>query len=440
MVKRDDETGISSNDESGAADLGAEQEGEWHEDQAPVDDFEDSEASDDASAEVEDGDFDVEDSSGETALVNKKATWIPIIIGILAIGLVGTLAYFQFGGSSSNDAPKPLPVAEVLKNAPPVEQNAGDQKLVQSAASANNTGDADVSTLYAGGKVAGTYNAADPNAAGGLIDNAKGISSDVMTLDAGAQPANTLLPAPQAATAAPAVATNNTQKVDASAKKSMEKQAVVTSATPVMPTTTTPAAVKTASQAMPVKETVDVSIYETKIAGMASRIEGLEKALSTTAKQLEQMNNTVANIQAAGVKTSAHSEKNKKAEKAVETKGASTVEPAADEVFSGESQAETAQAMPAEEATKAAEEPVKKEEAKKSAAHEKTQAAKSKTASTHWVLRAATDSAAWVAKSANSVELRQVEVGQTLAGIGRVKSIRQNGERWEVVGTKGVLR
>lgn len=57
-----------------------------------------------------------------------------------------------------------------------------------------------------------------------------------------------------------------------------------------------------------------------------------------------------------------------------------------------------------------------------------------------WVLRAATPDAAWVASGPESQELRRVAVGETLRGLGKVKEIRQKGEKWEVIGEKGTLR
>ncbi len=56
-----------------------------------------------------------------------------------------------------------------------------------------------------------------------------------------------------------------------------------------------------------------------------------------------------------------------------------------------------------------------------------------------WVLRAATPEAAWVAKSKESVELQEVRVGDTLSGIGKVRSIHQVGDSWTIVGSKGSI-
>jgi hypothetical protein len=59
---------------------------------------------------------------------------------------------------------------------------------------------------------------------------------------------------------------------------------------------------------------------------------------------------------------------------------------------------------------------------------------------THWVLRAATPDEAWVARDANSPELRHVRVGDNLSGIGTVLGIHQDGNNWVVEGSQGSLQ
>lgn len=57
-----------------------------------------------------------------------------------------------------------------------------------------------------------------------------------------------------------------------------------------------------------------------------------------------------------------------------------------------------------------------------------------------WTLRAASPGLAWIAPSASSQDLRQVEVGDTLPGVGRVTAIEMQGDAWTVRGTKGIIR
>lgn len=67
-------------------------------------------------------------------------------------------------------------------------------------------------------------------------------------------------------------------------------------------------------------------------------------------------------------------------------------------------------------------------------------AKKSNADSQVWVLRAATPDEAWVAKGENSRAIQPVHVGETLQGIGQITAIRQDGDRWIVEGTQGMVR
>ena len=56
-----------------------------------------------------------------------------------------------------------------------------------------------------------------------------------------------------------------------------------------------------------------------------------------------------------------------------------------------------------------------------------------------WMLRAATPNEAWVAKDVNTSELRHIQVGDTLPGIGQVKGIHQTGNGWTIEGSQGTI-
>lgn len=60
-------------------------------------------------------------------------------------------------------------------------------------------------------------------------------------------------------------------------------------------------------------------------------------------------------------------------------------------------------------------------------------------AKTNWVLRAAQDGMAWVSPTADG-ELQRVTVGQSLSGIGKIKSIEMVDGAWQVIGTTGRIR
>ena len=57
-----------------------------------------------------------------------------------------------------------------------------------------------------------------------------------------------------------------------------------------------------------------------------------------------------------------------------------------------------------------------------------------------WVLRAATPSEAWIASDSTTSDLKHVQVGDVVQGIGRVKSIDQTGSGWEIVGSDATIR
>ncbi|MGE3624416.1 MAG: hypothetical protein AB7H77_11175 [Bdellovibrionales bacterium] len=58
----------------------------------------------------------------------------------------------------------------------------------------------------------------------------------------------------------------------------------------------------------------------------------------------------------------------------------------------------------------------------------------------NWILRAATPREAWVSTDSTSAELRHVQVGDSLAGVGTVRAIRKSGGGWVIEGTQGSIR
>jgi len=57
-----------------------------------------------------------------------------------------------------------------------------------------------------------------------------------------------------------------------------------------------------------------------------------------------------------------------------------------------------------------------------------------------WVLRGATVGSAWISPSSQSKELRNVKIGEKAPQIGMVKEIKQIGQKWLVIGTKGTIK
>jgi len=62
------------------------------------------------------------------------------------------------------------------------------------------------------------------------------------------------------------------------------------------------------------------------------------------------------------------------------------------------------------------------------------------TAGSNWVLRAATPNEAWVSTDSTSKDLRHVQIGDELSGIGTIKAIHQNGDSWVVEGSEGTIQ
>ncbi len=70
----------------------------------------------------------------------------------------------------------------------------------------------------------------------------------------------------------------------------------------------------------------------------------------------------------------------------------------------------------------------------------KVERATQKKAASGLVLRAASNGQAWVSKSVNSTDLKEVQVGDSLPGIGRITDIKMQGDKWVIQGTKGTLQ
>ncbi len=61
-------------------------------------------------------------------------------------------------------------------------------------------------------------------------------------------------------------------------------------------------------------------------------------------------------------------------------------------------------------------------------------------ASSAWVLRAATPTEAWIAADAHTAELRHVQVGDNVTGVGQIRAIHQTPSGWEIEGTGGTIQ
>lgn len=378
----------------------------------PVDDFHAGEEAATVSEEIESA----EDTVASQENSSKKSLALPIIAGVGGLLFLGAVLYWQFGASSSNS----MPVASVppLSNpmAPPVATT--DAPVSTPAA-------ADISTDISNLKPA----APDVAPTTGLTP---------VAADAVVKPVPNLMVAPSdTATAAPLS--------DATAVALSPKPATITpaptpsavvAATPLPPTPTSvpvivaPPSVTATTPAAAKDNSVDV-----KLAALSARVEDLQKSLAQATQQLSQVSAKLS-ADASTTNPGLDERLNKIEQKLNQTQPSSKLAA----VVASDTGAEV---MPTVYKSHAHKTHVKKvsyihtkKPLHKAVSHEKEAAVDAP----HWVLRAATPDEAWVATDANSPELRHVQIGDTLAGIGTVQAIHQNGDKWVLQGSSGTLQ
>ncbi|MBI1273801.1 MAG: hypothetical protein GC131_06935 [Alphaproteobacteria bacterium] len=118
----------------------------------------------------------------------------------------------------------------------------------------------------------------------------------------------------------------------------------------------------------------------------------------------------------------------------VESKTVVTPKPTDKDTAMGEPEKKAA--APAPKKTEPKKAAPKKTETKKVAAKPKPAAKPAPS----WVLRGAVQGTAWVSKSAHSSELLEIKAGDVVSGIGTVRNIRMVNGKWQVEGSKGILR
>lgn len=450
--------------EDGSQDLGTQAEA-WQEDQPPIDDF--------ADGDVDSVVSDVEEDTPEADETPRKGSMmVPIVAAIVCVAFVGTLFYIQFGseivGKSSVQA------TDVLKGELETKTENEKTPLAPAASEKTTTTDSGYSDLY---PPVGQSSSSPGNAAQADVSS---ISTEPMT--SVAENAAAVPSAPVAAASAPE---KNKEAAPVSTDKNKEASTAIapppapaTLPTVEQPSTTAltqaeklvastpvaaPAPAAVSSPSAKPQALVDAAAQaaqEAKITELVNRIDTLQKMLEQTTQQMSQMSGTVANIQAASAQAVVDTEKEtskaklKKEKKTVAATTASSSEetmvdeaekvaalPEKDGLISPEALAPTS----SEEKVSSAKEVEEKAKTEKKSSKKKkqvsTQSKKAKSsANKTWVLRAATPDTAWVSTSDDSSELRQVEIGKELPGIGKVREIRQSGDSWEIVGTKGVVR
>ena len=274
----------------------------------------------------------------------------------------------------------------------------------------------------------------------------------------------------------PSLMTDVAPKTDSSAQKEMvapESPLGASSSALPSPQETVPLAkpVEPAIQASPAAESVPTFAasattqtnpdVEQRITALTARAEELQKALDLANQQLEKATaaRDTATAQEAAATASAKALQEKIV--ALEQKlSASSIKEATASAKSPEEQVDKTGQKPTAEATttntadevpssstiesadKVKEKPVlaTKQKAARKSIRKTTKAPSQAKPVSSLVLRAVSSGRAWVAKNTTSSELTEVIVGDTVAGIGTVKAIEQQGGKWVVRGTKGTIQ
>lgn len=410
----------------------------WQEEMPPEDDFHDHDSSEEALA-----DEPTEVVEEETAPApSKKGTGV--MLGALAVMavVIGGLAYLQFSGDSQPARPAPMPDLSASSQDPDRVNGLTDKKDQPTAEAGftnlpvtPTTSEADIAAIYNSGISKTTAPSAvampgesRPDQAAEKMATVKDISTDIVTSGPAAPP-----PLTGSADARQKPPENNVATQD----KAIAVAPVTAPAAPpslqgsyaglepsVSSSTVDARLKELAAQLDAIRTQVQQSSQQ--LSQLASRLESGQPIAATTALEirLDQVEHRLSELSASGAKTTKTAPKGETHEKA-ETPVASSemIMPAAEAVVE----------TPKPTASKAGKPKTKSSSVRSSS---KTK----KPAAPRWVLRAATPDAAWVSKDASAAELQQVQVGDTLAGIGTVRSIQQTDDGWMVVGSGGSVR
>lgn len=364
--------------------------GVWSDDHPPVDDFADAgNVNEEAASVSQEATADSDETSMPPAAPSRSM--LPLFAGIGGILLLGAVIYWQFGHSSP----------------PPMMAPQASPKSSSSLSTASNTKSQAPTTL------APTTKKVEEGDITSLYKPANEPSSSASTETA---PTTAMATTPEP-TAPPA---------------------------PAMPANPVPAAVAPAAPA----PTVAVApVADTRIDSLTVRMDGLEKSIQAAIQQLAQLNNMVAANQAmppvSGQASPALEDRlNKIEQNLMQIEHNQTAKaPPVSMPAEAETSSETV-AKPVSHHTKSTSHKHVSKKAR-SATHHNVPMAPMPVASSpssSWVLRAATPSEAWVAADARSAELRHVQVGDTLSGIGQIHAIRQTPSGWEIDGATGTIR
>jgi intracellular multiplication protein IcmG len=343
-----------------------------------------------------------------------RSAFLPIAAAIGGVLLLGSVAWWQLGGLSSSSGPAPInkPAASILPLPAPTPS--------QAPAPAANPEPAAPKTDFvaqkedtSGGPSLGASSSALPSSPEAPAPEAKSAE-------------NPLPSAPVIPAEAPAAATN-----------SPAAEAVPPLAAPSPTAPVSAAVVPVAPAPVSVAPSQAINTPDPRIDMLASRVDSLQKALDQANQQLGQMTSALAassNANAAPAPLPKDlQDRLDRIEQRIATLGAGPTPLAQASVVTPQAAPE---ATPVHKHSTAA-----KHKAPHVVAHKKGAPATQKTASAgKWVLRAASPGHAWVSQGLTSHNLKEIHVGDSISGIGKITAIAAQGDQWVVRGTKGTIQ
>lgn len=377
-----------------------------------------------------------------------RSALLPIVAALGGVLLLGTVAWWQFGGGSSSlpsvvtsAAPGGLPLPAMPPVVATPEKSSDAPSPLDAAISAAQVAPKTASVSQKGpennGLAVASSSNAMPTSPDGALQQAKPVATTVPNV-----PAAPVVAAP--VVAAPVVSAAPVSAVVPLAPAAAAIPAAQPSA-PVVPNASATAVVPAPVSSSAPAPASDVSDH--RIEMLTARVDSLQKALDQANQQLGQMTNVIgasSGIGAAAAPSKDLQDRLDKLEQEITTINsrpapAATRPVPAHAVPSVTSNEPEAISVPAVHVATTVSAPHHKVAHKASHKQAKKAASEAKK-SNKLVLRAASPGQAWVASGSSSTELKEVHVGDKLPGVGRIKSIEMQGDNWVVSGTKGSLK
>ncbi|MDD5586222.1 MAG: hypothetical protein PHY92_04605 [Alphaproteobacteria bacterium] len=423
----------------------------WHEELPPEDDFHDQPES--ATSMTEEMESETDPFEGG-APAKKSGT--KVMLGVIAVFALfaGAMLYLQFGKDSQTKGGAPVPAAALEANNEAVQKKT-DRQIAPGSASLEpppaslTSSEADITAIYNAGLAKTTVPVAStvaiPGNAEPKLEDKKPVepeakTSEVMTV-------NALTPPIAAGVGAPSALSGTVP----AARQEPAKTSSGTGAEPATSSGLQPLAPSSSqtdlagqNQSVELSKSPQQAVVESQLNELAAQIDDIRKALQQTSQQTNQLVSRLESgqLSSSGANNEALNNRLDKIERQLSDlsrKKAAKTEESATLQKGGEAGDQTG--ISANSSVETPPKTVRKTtrpKAKKAGSVHKSAETKQKGGT--WVLRAATPDSAWVSESAASTELRHVQVGDTLPGIGKVVAVRQTGDGWTVVGSKGTIR